>query len=250
MDNMIYTVKMLEKNLTDAGIKAGDTLLVHSSMKSIGQVEDRADGVFRALMNVITEAGLLLFPTFSDRSVTGSNPDYHPATSPAWTGILPELFRKRSDTVRSLHPFHSLTAWGRDAVSFTAGHDQFDTAFDIRSPWGRLLERDAKVLLIGVDLTSATFLHPVEQWCNVPVLSKEPFLRYIVDDQGNRTPRTIHWHTGAHSENYFRAESLLLEQNGMKKCQFGAAPSFLMNCRKTLQIMEPVLKQNPDFFAH
>ena len=245
-----YSVEDLKNDLSSAGIVAGDTVLIHSSMKKIGNVENRADGVFSSLMQTVTKKGLLLFPTFSDKFVTDAEPDFNVKTSPAWTGILPELFRQRDDVIRSVHPFHSLTAWGDDAADFTAGHERFETAFDPQSPWGRLLERNGKVLLLGVDLTSATFLHPVEQWCNVPILSKEPVLRYIVDENGNKTPRTIYWHAGAHSENYFRAEEILLKQGAMKPFRFGGADSFVMDCRKTLEVMTPVLKQNPDFFAH
>lgn len=250
MSDRMFTAEDLKKDLRNAGILPGDVLLVHSSMKKIGNVEGRAEGVIDALAEYITDDGLLIFPTFSDRYVTDQSPDFNVKTSPAWTGILPELFRQRGDVLRSKHPFHSLTVRGKRAAEFVAGHENFDTAFDPASPWGRLLDLDAKVLLIGVGLTSATFLHPVEQWCGVPVLSKEPVLRYIVDDSGTRTPRTIHWHTGAHSEKYDRAESLLLESGAMKKCRFGAAESFLMNCRKTLQVMTPVLKENPDFFKN
>lgn len=247
---MIYTIDSLKNDLISAGISAGDTLLVHSSMKSIGDVENRADGVITALMEVITRDGLLVFPTLSDRYVTRQTPDFNVKTTPCWTGILPELFRKKENVFRSVHPFHSLSAWGRDAAEFTSGHERFETAFDRESPWGRLLDRNAKVLLIGVGLTSATFLHPVEQWCGVPILSETPELRYIVDDSGKRTPRTVYWHAGAHSENYFRAEPLLMEHGALKKIRFGGAESFLMDCRETFRIMKPVLEENPHFFAH
>ena len=246
----IISVRDLKRDLSGAGICTGDTVLVHSSMKKIGDVENRAEGVISALMQTVTEQGLLLFPTFSYLFVTDTEPDFNVRTTPACTGILPELFRQRNDVVRSIHPFHSLTAWGNDAESFTAGHERFDTAFDPQSPWGRLLERNAKVLLLGVDLTSATLLHAVEQWCGVPVLSEEPVLRYLVDDSGKRTPRTVYWHTGAHSENYSRAETILTGQGAMKPFRFGGANSFVMDCRKTLEVMKPVLQKNPDFFAH
>lgn len=247
---MIYSIEHLKCDLREAGIVPGDTLLVHSSMKSIGTVENLADGVLAALMETVSSDGLLLFPTLSYHCVTAENPEYNCKTTPVCTGILPELFRKKENVFRSAHPFHSLAAWGRGAEAFIAGHECFETAFDRKSPWGRLLDRNAKVLLIGVDLTSATFLHPIEQWAGVPILSKEPELRYIVDESGNRIPRTIYWHTGAHSENYFKAESLLLEQGAIKNVRFGDAESFLMDCRKTYDILKPLLQENPDFFAH
>lgn len=246
----IHTIESLQRELTAAGIKPGDTLLVHSSMKSLGNVENRASGVFQALKNTITEDGLLIFPAFSYSSVTESNPDFDPEKTPACTGILPELFRQEKDVKRSLHPFHSLAVLGKEAETFIAGHECFDTAFNRQSPWGKMLERKAKSLLIGVDLTTATFLHAIEEWCDVPILSKEPVIRYILDKNGNRTLRTIHWHTGAHSENFFRAESVLLEYGALTKCRIGDADCMLMDCCKTLECMEPILHRNPDFFAH
>lgn len=247
---MIYSIEHLKQDLISAGISAGDTLLVHSSMKSIGSVESGAEGVFRALMDVITDDGLLIFPTLSYEAVSEQTPDFNEKTTPSCTGILPELFRKKKNVFRSLHPFHSLAAWGRAADAFVHGHERFETAFDMESPWGKLLDRNAKVFLIGVDLTAATFLHPVEQWSGVPVLSETPVLRYIVHASGEKTPRTIYWHTGAHSENYFRAESVLSESGALRKVRFGAAESLLMDCRKTYQVMKPILEKNPLFFAH
>ena len=249
MSEPIHTNHSLSNDLSHAGIVEGDTLLVHSSMKKIGKTEDGADGVIHALQQTLTNNGLLIFPAFSYISVTDLTPDFNVRTTPSCTGIISELFRHYPDVERSIHPFHSLTAWGGDSKSFTAGHEMFETSFDRNSPWGRLLERNAKVLLAGVDLTSATFLHAVEQWSGVPVLSREPVIRYIVN--GNtRKEMKIFWHTGAHSENYMRAESLLLESGAMKKIKFGSAESYLLDCQKTWQLLQGVLQKNPDFFAY
>ena len=250
LNNPIHTVESLQRDLLAAGIVPGDTLLVHSSMKSLGQVAGGVRSVFEALKNAVTSKGLLLFPTFSDAYVTSAHPDFDVAKTPAWTGLLPERFRQEEGVRRSLHPFHSLTAWGDAAEAFVAGHECFDTAFNRCSPWGRLLERKAKTLLVGVDLTKATFLHAVEEWSGVPVLSQEPVLRYIIDLHGNRMPRTIRWHTGAHSENFFRAEPLLLTQGALTRCRVGDAACLLMDCCKTFECLGPLLRQNPAFFAH
>ncbi len=250
LSRQVHTVESLRRDLLAAGIVAGDTLLVHSSMKSLGSVDGGALGVIQALKNVVTENGLLIFPSFSYASVTEQHPDFDVVSTPACTGILPELFRREEGVRRSLHPFHSLAVWGRDAEAFIAGHERFDTAFNRQSPWGRMLERNAKTLLIGVGLTTATFLHAVEEWSGVPVLSEEPVVRYIIDSYGRRTVRTIRWHTGAHSENFFRAEPILLDYGALGKCRVGDAGCMVLDCRKTLECMEPVLRQNPDFFAH
>ena len=43
---------------------------------------------------------------------------------------------------------------------------------------------------------------------------------------------------------------LLLAQGAMTKCRVGDAACLLMDCRRTFECLEPVLRQNPDFFAH
>ena len=250
LNRRIHTVESLQLDLQAAGIIPGDSLLVHSSMKSLGNVVGGALSVIQALKNAVTENGLLIFPAFSYIYVTEEHPDFDVVNTPACTGILPELFRHEDGVVRSLHPFHSLAVWGKDAEAFVAGHERFDTAFNRLSPWGRMLERKAKTLLIGVGLTTATFLHAVEEWSDVPVLSKEPVIRYIIDRNGNRTLRTVRWHTGAHSENFFRAEQILMDYGALEKCRIGDAECMILDCCKTLDCMEPVLRQNPDFFAH
>ena len=46
------------------GLKTEQTVLVHSSMRAIGEVENRADGVLDALMEYFAP-GLLVFPTLT-----------------------------------------------------------------------------------------------------------------------------------------------------------------------------------------
>ena len=103
--------------------------------------------------------------------------------------------------------------------------------------------------MIGVKLDTCTFLHAVEEWCGVPVLSKEPVRRYIFN-AGCRVMLDIYWHTGAHSENFPRAEELLLQAGALTRCRFGNAESLLMDSRKTLNTLEKVLQENSLFFAH
>ena len=81
MNKQIHTISSLQYDLTNAGIQSGDVLLVHSSMKSLGEVDGGADSVFRALQNTVTEKGLLIFPSFSDKTVTEEHPDFDPETA-------------------------------------------------------------------------------------------------------------------------------------------------------------------------
>lgn len=61
---MAYTKADLKHDLAAMGLTGNETILIHSSMKSIGTVEGGADTVLDALMEFFAE-GLLLLPTHS-----------------------------------------------------------------------------------------------------------------------------------------------------------------------------------------
>lgn len=48
------------------------------------------------------------------------------------------------------------------------GKYRFNTAFDTSLVWGKLVDRQAQILMIGVELTKCTFIHGVEEWLDVP----------------------------------------------------------------------------------
>jgi aminoglycoside 3-N-acetyltransferase len=60
----MYTKEDLIKAFKEIGINPEGTLLVHSSMKAVGEVEGRADTVIDAFLEYMQD-GLLVFPTHS-----------------------------------------------------------------------------------------------------------------------------------------------------------------------------------------
>ena len=164
----------LLQNLRALGVVAGDVLWVHSSLRSLGPVDGGADTVITALQEAVTTQGALLMPAFnlverSQRSATWQFPD-----TPSTVGYITERFRQLPNVIRSDHYSHSVAAWGRDASWYVQGHRDdigMDSPWDL-APWGRtfgnhspfarMIERDAKQLMLGVDYHSATFAHFVE----------------------------------------------------------------------------------------
>ena len=159
---------LLKNDLTALHFKPSDTVLIHSSMKSIGPVAGGADTVLDVLMDYFGEYGLLVFPTLSYRNVNAEHPRFDVRKTPCVTGILPELFRQRPGVIRSLHPTHSVAAFGKDAASFTADHENAETPEPKGSPWWKLLERHGKILFIGTGISCNTFLHGVDEWLEIP----------------------------------------------------------------------------------
>ena len=128
MNSKVYSQADLTDFLSAMGLDGTETLMVHSSMKSIGQVDGGADTVLDALCDFFRD-GLLVFPTFTYNSVTiNTNLFFHRDNTPSCTGILTELFRKRTGVLRSMHPAHSLAAYGKDAADFVAGHEKCNSS--------------------------------------------------------------------------------------------------------------------------
>ncbi len=59
------TRESLAHDLRELGVEAGMTLLMHSSHSALGWVAGGPVAVVQALMDVVTEAGTIVVPTFS-----------------------------------------------------------------------------------------------------------------------------------------------------------------------------------------
>ena len=164
---MSYTKEQLIEQLKTMGICKTDSLLVHSSMKSLGEVEGGADTVIDALMESVSE-GMLLMPAHTWKQMGEAHSLFDPETEPVCVGIIPELFRKRPGVVRSLHPTHSMAVYGKEAQAYIKGEENITTPCGLGGCWSRLKDIRAKILLIGVSHTRNTYIHSIEEAFDVP----------------------------------------------------------------------------------
>ena len=162
-----YTKQQLMMQLKEMGIRKTDALLVHSSMKSLGKVEGGADTLIDALQESVSE-GLLLMPAHTWKQMSEEHSFFDPETEPVCVGIVPELFRKRPGVVRSLHPTHSMSVYGKGAEEYIEGEEKLNTPCGPGGCWSRLKDIRAKILLIGVTHTRNTFIHGIEEAYDVP----------------------------------------------------------------------------------
>lgn len=107
-----YNKQQLKDQLKSMGLKGDETILIHSSMKSIGEVDGGADTVLDAWMEYFKD-GLLLLPTHTWKTVNADNPVYNPQITPSCVGLLTNMFMKRDGVIRSLHPTHSMAGYGK-----------------------------------------------------------------------------------------------------------------------------------------
>ena len=246
----MYGKQDLMRDMAQMGIDPKGTLLVHSSMKSIGPVEGGADTVLDAMMEYMKD-GLLIFPTHTWSGINLNNPVYHAATEEACVGLLPNMFRKREGVIRSLHPTHSVAAYGREAAEYVAGEEKTNSPCPRNGCWGRLYDRKAQILMLGVDLSRYTFLHSVEEWADVPGrLTKEEHSLFSVDVDGTEYAVPQHRHAGANSGWFPKMEEEYLARGAMKLGRFGDAVCRLCDAVKTADVALEWLEKDIDLFGN
>lgn len=177
MDRKIILRSDIISSLKEAGVSEGQTVIVHTSLSSIGFVCGGAQVVVDALLETVGADGTIVMPTQSWKNLdpeTGVHweepkewwqiirdnwPAYDKRITPTNTmGAVAECFRTYPGTLRTDHPARSVSANGKNAEYITSHHDLSDI-FGETSPLGKLYELDASVLLIGVGYDKNTSIH-------------------------------------------------------------------------------------------
>lgn len=219
----IYTKQDLLLQLEKAGIKKDGILLVHLSLKSMGKLENRADTLLDALMEY-KQDGLLVIPTHTWNNVTADSDTFDVTNTVSCVGITPEIFRKRAGVVRTLHPTHSLGVYGKGATEFAQGQEKFNTPCAPKSCYGKLIDQNAQVLLIGVDFGRNTSVHCIEEIAGVPNRLKEIAEQHtIIDKDGNKTTVQSYRHNNANSDLYVKLEPVMKKLDVLHEVQLGDA---------------------------
>lgn len=173
----------LTADLVSLGLRRGQDLLVHCSLRKVGRIEGGAATLLDALLDAAGPNTTLVVPaqtvhnSLTSRAflaaVAGLDaegrarliagmPGFDPATTPsAGMGAFAEYVRTRPGAHRSSHPQTSFAAVGPRARACMSGHD-LECHLGERSPLGWLYAADAGILLLGVDYAVCTAFHLAE----------------------------------------------------------------------------------------
>jgi len=201
---MLVTIagKDIALGLENLGLK-DQTVEVHSSLSSFGHVTGGARSVTCALLGICRT---VLVPTFSEVGRTTPPPGDRPlqngtnygrwlagatkkkvipfdpdtfgcdsAVNEEEMGIISKELLRQPATLRSNHPSVSWAASGKDTESFLHPHHPDDP----NAPLKELLDRDGRILLLGVTLRSCTAVHLAEE-----VAGRRPFIRWTLYKDG------------------------------------------------------------------
>lgn len=245
----------LRADLTALGVRAGDTVMLHAAMRSVGPLLNGPDALSHALLDVVGPDGTLLVYTSWD-SVHDDLLDEDGRVLPAWrdhvpgydaqasraarmNGIIAEFVRTMPGARRSANPGASVAAVGRLADWITADHP-LDYGYGADTPFSRLVEVGGRVLMVGAPWDTMTLVHHADHLAAIAdkrtIRIEIPFAgaagtawRFIEEFE---TGDPVH---AALPENYIeQIVTAFVAQGGGRQGLIGAAPSLLVEARPTV----------------
>lgn len=228
--------------LKENGILPTDTVLVHTSMRALGEVEGGCDGLIDAFKSYLYD-GLFIVPTHTWANVGSDNPVFDVRSTKPCIGALPTVAAFRPDGVRSLHPTHSVAAFGKRAAQFVKGEEK---AFSPASPggvWARLYDEDAKILLLGVGLNRCTFIHAVDEMIDLPGRLCEPIPITVIGYEGERYKLSFSKHGVTGSANFENYRAPFEALGVMSNAVLGGATVGIVSAKKATETVKMLWKK-------
>ena len=146
-------------------VPRGGMLYVQSSTDWLSQAGFTPAETLQGLRDWIGSTGTLVMPAYPCKTThfeyLSGKPTYDVRKTPAGLGLIPEVFRRMPNVVRSLDPDFCIAAEGvanRDVTESALDEDPFGAT----STYQRLLDRDATLVGLGVSLNTHSFIHVID----------------------------------------------------------------------------------------
>lgn len=258
-----------KQDLSDAfrrlGVAPADTVMVHASVRAVGEIAGGPDQIHLGLKDALTTEGTLVMyascPTYYDevgrghlspeqeRELLEKLPAFDPFTARAErdNGVLVEFLRSYPGSRVNPHVAR-FVVWGRHAGHLTSSQP-WNYAFGHGSLLERFLRLDGRILLLGCDHDTVTFLHYAEHIVDIP---DKRVARYKVpvDENGTRVWRDMEEfdtategvHPNWPARFFSRLVDTYLAQTENRGGRVGDAHCFLLESRGLLEFALPVMK--------
>lgn len=228
-----------------------DLLMVHSSLSSCGQIRGGAPTVLRALTDW-TAGGTLIMPTHTYCYPDGVReaPLFSVQGTPSKVGALTDYFRQCQGAVRSLHPTHSVACLGPRSVEICTGHELCDTPCGPGTPYERIINADASVLMFGVPMSCYTLFYWSEHAAGVQHLYYRDQVRVRMALPTGAIRTNLMWRMSSIPRCFVEAGERMEEEGLLKSRLLGRGTLRLIpSARSVHHWLLERLKQDPEFLV-
>ena len=249
----MFTKSEIHKQLKNMHAPQNSIVLIHSSLRAIGETVGRGEGLLDALIEYFTaDGGLLCIPTHTWANIyNGSKITLdlqHPKTC---IGTLPDIAAVHTDAIRSLHPTHSMAVFGDPlrAQDFVLGEETHKTPASPLGCYGKIYDNNGYILLVGVGHNRNTYIHCIEEMLSVPNrLASSPKRATIRNKDGSILECEMHPHevvgTNDISLQYPKFEPAFRYHNCIIDGKLGNAAAQLCSARKMKDVIELVYSRS------
>jgi aminoglycoside 3-N-acetyltransferase len=256
--------QQLTEELLRLGVRRGDVVMLHASVRAVGAIAGGPDQIHLALKDALSSDGTLLMyascPAYYDeigrgnltpaqeRELLEKLPAFDPIAdrSQRENGALVELFRTYPGSVVNAHVAR-FVAWGRRAAEVLDGQP-WDYAFGRGSALERFVDCDGRILLLGCDHDNVTFLHYAEHILDVDGKRVSRFKVPVVEN-GERVWREMEEydtsdraHPNWPDRFFARLVDAYLSRTRNSGGRVGEAQAYLVEARGLLAFAMPVME--------
>ncbi len=190
-----YGPEDLEHALGKLGVRNGDTVLLHSSFKRSNGFRGSPEAIIEIFLRAVGSEGNLLMVSLpylcSTYEYLTTRKCFDVRHTASQMGLISEIFRRRPNVLRSLHPTHPVLAYGPKARWIVAGHEECLAPCGAGTPFEKLLLLGGKVTFFDAPFRTLTFFHYLEDLLAhrlpFPLYHPEPFQVDVVDYEGMRS---------------------------------------------------------------
>jgi aminoglycoside 3-N-acetyltransferase len=259
----MHSRQELSEDLRKLGLRSGDLVMLHASVRAVGEIAGGPDQIHLAIKDVITGDGTVIMyagcPDYFDEIGRGELtkaqetelleklPPFDPLTARAYreNGALVEFFRTFPDSRVNHHPAR-FVAWGKQ-VDYLFSYQPWNYGLGAASALERFCDLDGRILLLGCDHDNVTLLHYAEHIVEIPDKRLVRF-KIPVEDHGRRIWREVEEYDtsgrGVHvnwPDRFFaKLVDSYLRKTRNRGGHVGDAPGFILPAR---DLLEFALKQ-------
>ncbi len=191
-------LEQIHTQLQKLGVPTDKPVIVHTSLRAVGQIEGGGQTLLDALIDHVTgQGGVLCVPTHTWVNFEKNKQIVLDLTDKkTCIGTIPDLAVQDKRAVRTLNPTHSVVVFGdNDKVKEFIGQE--NSVLTPTSPngcYGNLFKLNGKVLLIGVGQEKNTYIHCVEEMFGIKKrLSETPVNMCVKNLDGSVTEKLFHY---------------------------------------------------------
>ena len=228
-------------------VKKGDTIMVHTSYKSLGGVEGGVDTVINVMHELVGSDGTVLFPNFNFTSWAEQH-YFDILETPSKMGAITENARMRPDTKRTPHPMYSFAVLGHRAEQFAACEDV--EAYGPNSTFALFHKTNGTIISIGLDFNSTFSMHHYIEYnvgCDYRRVKEFTGIYIGYDRKPQIKTYTMFVRAHLRVKTYINPGMLeLLEADVIKEIQVGEAKIHFASAQDFYNNMAVIVREHPE----